>query len=243
MPNGFAFDPGWPWLKAIQFGESIAKQSAETRRKREVAKELGFKDEDSLNDAKWFAELDPEERQRFKVGYENRHRAELPEHEPVNPGRRADRVQQEALEAPERRTEMRTRAVSVGRESVKKDTDPYLRQQYTNSDGEAICQVCKTVLPFKLADGSYYLEAVEFLPELKRRHYQNYLALCPNHAAMFQHANDSRDLMKDLFLDMEGNELEVILADENASIYFTETHIVDIKAVISADDAGKGEEE
>ena len=59
-----------------------------------------------------------------------------------------------------------------------------------------ICQVCKNQkpLPFRLADGSYYFEAVEFLPKsaLKKLHYQNYLALCPNHAAMYQHANGSR---------------------------------------------------
>ncbi len=243
LPDGFAFDPGWSWLSAIQFGESIAKQSAESRRQREVAMELGFNDDDSLNDAKWFAELDPDERKRFKTQYESKHYTELPENEPTNPDRRVNRVQEEAAEAPERRSEKRTRSVSVGRESVKKDTDPYLRQQYTNTDDETICQVCKAALPFKLSDGSYYLEAVEFLPGLKRRHYQNYLVLCPNHAAMFQHANCSRDMMMDLFLDIEGSDLEVILAEESASIYFTKTHVTDIKAVISADDTGEGQEE
>ncbi|WP_295433436.1 hypothetical protein [uncultured Thiodictyon sp.] len=243
LPDGFAFDPGWSWLNAIQFGQSIAKQSAESRRKREVAIELGFSDDDSLNDAKWFAELDPDERQRFKSQYESKHRTDLPEHEPTNPGRRANRVQDEAAEAPERITEKRTRSVSVGRESVKKDTDPYLRQQYTNSDGETICQVCKATLPFRLSDGTYYLEAVEFLPELKRRHYQNYLALCPNHAAMFQHANGSREMMMDDFLRMKGNELALILADANSSVYFTKTHAMDIRAVIWADESGIEEDE
>ncbi len=240
LPDGFAFDPGWLWLSAIQFGESIEKQSAESRRKREVATELGFSDDDSLTDAKWFAELDPVERKRFKAQYESKHHTELPEHEPTNPERRAYRVQEEAAEAPERRTEMRARSVSVGRESVKKDTDPYLRQQYTNSEDETICQVCKAALPFKLPDGSYYLEAVEFLPGLKRRHYQNYLVLCPNHAAMFQHANGSRDKLMDLFLDSDGNDLEVILAEESSSIYFTMTHVTDIQAVILADKTSGG---
>ena len=56
-----------------------------------------------------------------------------------------------------------------------------------------ICQVCKTRLPFKLDDGSDYFETVEFLSQLTKHHYQNYLALCPNHAAMFQYANGSAD--------------------------------------------------
>jgi len=243
LPDVFKFDSGWHWLKAIQFGESVAKQSAESRRRRDVAREMGFSDEDSLNDAKWFAELDREERQRFKTQYESKKSTASPEHEPANPERRSKRVQEDASNAPERRTEMRTRSVSIGRESVKKDTDPYLRQQYTNSDGETVCQVCKATLPFKLSDGTYYLEAVEFLPELKRRHYQNYLALCPNHAAMFQHANGSREMMRDDFLGMKVNELALILADGDSSVYFTKTHAMDIKAVILADESGREDEE
>ena len=127
------------------------------------------------------------------------------------------------------------RSVSVGREEVKAEAEPYLREQYTNADGEMICQVCQDRLPFKLDDGSYYVEKVEFLPELQNRHYQNYLALCPNHAAMYQLANGSSDLMEEMFMTMDGNELEVILAQQNATIYFTGTHAADLRAVIAAD--------
>ena len=85
--------------------------------------------------------------------------------------------------------------------------------------------------------GNHYFEAVEFLPVLKKRHYQNYLALCPNHAAMFKHANGTTEEMKDFFLEIESNELDVVLAEEDASIYFTRTHIVDLKALIEMDDS------
>ena len=97
------------------------------------------------------------------------------------------------------------------------------------------CQVCKAPLPFKLADGSYYFVMVEFLPELQNRHYQNYLALCPNHAAMYQYANGSSDRMEEMFMTMDGKELEVILAQQNATIYFTGIHAADLRAVIAAD--------
>ncbi len=69
-----------------------------------------------------------------------------------------------------------------------------------------ICQACKTLLPFKLDDGSYYFENVEFLAVknsldgLKKHYYQNYLALCPNHSAMFQYANGAPELMKEMFM-------------------------------------------
>ena len=34
---------------------------------------------------------------------------------------------------------------------------------------------------------------------------------------------------------MAGNELEIILAQQNATIYFTGTHAADLRAVIAAD--------
>jgi hypothetical protein len=237
LPEGFPFDAGWAWIKAVQFGEEVQKRSEEGRRKREVAKELGFTDDKALGDAKWFAALSLEERQQFKREYQARRDAELPDHESGDPARRAARVGEQAADAPHRVTEPRTRAVSVGRDAVKKDTDPYLRHQYTNDDGETICQVCKEELPFKLSDGQYYFEAVEFLPELTKRHFQNYLSLCPNHAAMVRFANGTRELVKDLFVDLVGQELEVVLADENATIYFTQTHIADLTAIVRANDA------
>ena len=105
--------------------------------------------------------------------------------------------------------------------------------------GVTICQICKGALPFRLPDGEYYFEAVEFLPELKKHHRQNYLALCPNHAAMYMHANDSGETMEELFLDLEGDELGMTLAGEKTTVYFTGTHRVDIEAVIESEEAGR----
>jgi len=162
---------------------------------------------------------------------------ELPEHETSHPERRAEHVAKQAANAPERITEQRNRAVSIGREDVKQEAEPYLREQYTNSDGHMICQACQVPLPFRLDNGSYYFEKVEFLEDLTRRHYQNYLALCPNHSAMFQHTNASRDAMREIFAQMVGQHLEVILAQASATIYFTKTHIADLRAVIEADES------
>lgn len=235
LPEGFPFDPGWQWLKAIHFGQEVAKRSEEQRQKQAVAKELGFADGDSLQDGQWFASLSADDRKRLRQEQERRNCTELPDREPVNPERRAERVGLQAADAPGRRTEERMRSVSVGREAVKEEAAQYLRQQYTNGEDEMICQLCKATLPFKLDDGSDYFEKVEFLPDLKKRHYQNYLALCPNHAAMFQHANGSGDLMRKMFVELTGNALDVVLAQQDATIYFTKTHIADLKAVIEKD--------
>jgi len=235
LPEGFAFDPGWPWLKAIRFGASLLKKSEEQRQKQDVAKDLGFTDAESLERAQRFGALPAEEQERILAEQERKAAAELPDHEPSNPERRAERVGGQAAAAPERRTEERTRSVSVGLETVKQEAAQYLLSQYTNADGEMICQVCKGSLPFKLDDGTAYFEKVEFLPDLKKRHYQNYLALCPNHGAMFQHANGSSGSIRSSFLEMPNNELKIVLAQRDMSIYFTKIHIADLKAVIQAE--------
>ena len=232
LPNGFAFDPGWSWLEAIGFGGESARRDEERHRTREEYRKLGFENNEAFEDGKRFAKLDPNTRRRFLE--EQEAGANLPDQQPRNPTRRAEKVRQEAENAPGRDTSIRNRSVSVHRETVKEETRSYLREQYTLDD-VMFCQVCKTALPFRLDDGNYYFEAVEFLPNLERRHYQNYLALCPNHAAMYMHANGSKEAMTELFLALDGNELEVDLANEDSTIYFTPKHIADLEAVIEAE--------
>ena len=235
LPEGFPFDAGAAWLKAIGFGRNTAAKSEEQRQKEVVAKELGFRDQASLERAKRFAALPSEEQERILAEREHVPTKELPEREPVNPERRAERVGAKAASAPERQTDERTRSVSVGLDQVKQEAVQYLRQQYTNADGDMICQICKTQLPFRLDDGTDYFEAVEFIPELNKRHYQNYLALCPNHGAMFQYVNNSSDCLEQDFTELATNELGVVLAQKDLTIYFTKTHIADLKEVVSVD--------
>lgn len=85
-----------------------------------------------------------------KLEYERRRVTDLPEQEPRNPQRRAAIVGAQAEDAPGRITEKRPRSVSVSREAVKEDTDPHLRQHYTNGDGVMICQICKKALPIQV---------------------------------------------------------------------------------------------
>jgi hypothetical protein len=235
LPDGFPFDPGWTWLQGIHFGEQLAKKSEEQLERQALAKQLGFSDEDTLERAKRFAALPTDEQQRILADREHHVSIQLPDQEPANPTRRAERVAAVAVDAPERLREERMRSVPVGLDVVKQEAGQYLRQQYTNPDGEMICQVCKSRLPFRLDNGLDYFERVEFIRGLKRRHNQNYLALCPNHAAMFQHANGSTDELRDLVVELAGNEMAVVLANEEKAIYFTRTHISDIKTIIAVD--------
>ncbi len=239
LPSGFAFDPGARWLQAIEFGK-VALQKSEGQRQKEIAaRELGFKDQASLERARRFAALPPEDQERILSDSQRSQSAELPDYQPSNPERRAERVGLRAAAAPERRTDERVRSVSVGRDEVKEEAAQYLRQQYTNADGEMVCQICKVRLPFRLDDGRDYFETVEFLPTLTRRHYQNYLALCPNHSAMFQYVNGSTQTLRDAFGELVTNELDVLLAQTDMTIYFTKLHIADLQEVIRVDQSAK----
>jgi hypothetical protein len=160
---------------------------------------------------------------------------ELPDQKSANQERRDERIEQKAKDAPGREKEKRMRSVSVGLGDVKDECEQYLRHQYTNPDGVMICQICQTALPFKVDSGAYYFEKVEFLADLKKRHHQNYLALCPNHSAMFRYANGSHDKLRALFIAMNSQRMDVVLAQSNFSIYFTQMHIADLKKVIEVD--------
>lgn len=233
LPDGFPFDSGWHWIQVLGFGEEAVRQIQKQAETESEAKSLGFPDSKSLDRARRFAQLPPEEQERILA--EREKFKELPDQKSANQERRDERVEQKAKDAPGREKEKRLRSVSVGLGDVKDECEQYLRHQYTNPDGVMICQICQAALPFKVEGGAYYFEKVEFLAELKKRHHQNYLALCPNHSAMFRFANASQDKLRALFTAINGQRMDVVLAGSNFSIYFTQMHISDLKKVIEVD--------
>ncbi len=236
LPEGFPFDSGSRGLKAIQFGSEAERLSAQKLEKEEAAKRAGFANASALERAKRFAALPQEEQENFFAEREAAAKSAVPDREPTNPQRRARNVAEQAENAPDKVSEIRSRYVSIGREEVKVEAEQYLRQHYRNEDGEMTCQICRGPLPFKLDDGSEFFETVEFLPGLKKRHPQNYLALCPNHSAMYRHANGCKDIVCDMVQNLAGSELEIVLAQRDMTIYLSTVHVIDIKAVLKAED-------
>ncbi|CAN7758842.1 hypothetical protein LJR257_006775 [Ensifer adhaerens] len=235
LPEGFPYDAGYRGLKAINFGVDAERRSAESRQRDSAAKFAGFKDATALERAKRFADLPEEEQERFFAEREIASRSAIPDREPANPQRRMQNVTEQAGKAPEKESEVRSRSVSIGRDEIKASADDYLRQHYRNQDGEMTCQICKGPLPFKLDDGSDFFETVEFLPGLKKRHFQNYLALCPNHSAMYRHAHGSKEIICEMVGSLTGNELEVVLAQADTTVYLSTVHVIDLKAILTAE--------
>jgi len=246
LPDGFLFDSGWPWIKALRFGESLpehVRQSVDDERK---ARELGLASIESLEFAKEIDNLDQEGKDAFRQFIASRKRtntvdsqeqagniSSLPDVEVPNPDLRFERVEQDSREAPGREVEARERLVSVNRGRVKAETHPYLIENYTK-DGVTICQICRRDLPFRV-NGMYYFECVELVTGLKRFYRQNYLCLCPNHAAMYKHVNSDKESMRSLLMSMDGQSISITLADKTNTVYFTKKHSLDIKAVLEAD--------
>lgn len=231
MPKGFAVDAGYKWMDAVGFGIDSKKREAAIVAREEKLKDLGISVE-SLTLAQVIEKLPKNERERLS---QNLRQVKFdPVELPVRPVRNADlrseRVVEQAKATPEKSAVIKPRSVQQGVEDAKIEAKLYLADQYTNTNGQMICQACKAELPFKLPNGSYYFEAVEIIRRAPKRFREGFLALCPNHAAAYQYANTQSDSMSDLIATATGSEIEITLGNIETTIYFTETHLADARA-------------
>ena len=247
LPDGFTFDPGWPWIKAIQFGKGIELQAQRTqakaaeaverqRKQEEAAEALGFEDAET---ARKLAEIPIDELKRILAKWERneseaRRAPEFPERESPNPERRAQRMAERALAAPEKTYEVRERSVRTSDKDARQLARPYLGDLYTNAADEMVCQACHQAMPFNLPDGSPYYEAPELLPEASAELVENHLALCPTCCAKWRHARATSDA--DVIAALRSAptpEITVTLAGELTVVRFVQVHLDDIRAIIS----------
>lgn len=233
LPAWFSLRGHQKLVDALEFGESTNKPNEMLDRS--ILAKFGFANQEAFCDAKEFLQYPAADRK--KMLDQMQQRRELPRNVPSNPRQRTKNVRRKARSAPLKKYEKREVSVEVNRQPIKKErTEIYLLDQYTKPDGQTICQACQDTLPFKLPNGKYYHEDIEFIPDLMRIHYQNFLILCPNHAAMYKHANSSRIILRNLFQKIDNNELDIELGGRPTKLYFTETHIADLRAVLETED-------
>lgn len=240
LPGDFVVNRDSLWVRQVNFGNDVEMDAADKkekdRRRKDALATLGF-------DSNRISELEPLFRKLASLPLEripdiireiDNPNVPFPEGEAVRGDQRGERVRKEARDAPDRVGVVRMRTVQMEYFSVKDYAKKYLMQQYTDN-GNMLCQICHGPMPFKLCDGSPFVIKVEFLRDCNQRHYRNHLSLCPNHAAMFIHANQSENYLRDMVRTMEGLKLDVLLAQETLTIRFTEKHIHDIKNIIEED--------
>ena len=253
LPKGFAFDRGAEWLEAIEFGVSRRDQEKGERqrkeqstqdfqRRSEASEVLGFRSIEEAEEALEVAQMlrqDPGIVERLK---KDRQKPSFPERVPRNAGRARARLIEDVANRPEKEYETRPRSVRVTGNEIDRYTR--LRNQYTNEDGQMVCQICKDEMPFRKRDGEYYFEAVEALPRdyFPKEHEDQFLALCPLCAAMYKEfVKRDEDAVKHLYEGLKESdqlELPLTLGQLSASLRFVETHRQRMKTILAVVDHG-----
>ena len=118
------------------------------------------------------------------------------------------------------------------------DPKEYLYINYTNSEEQLICQICKLEMPFKKRDGRYYFEKKEIFTKtfFNNESHIPYLALCPVCAAKYQEfiKSDETKLqkLKKSILESDLDEVNITLGEESTSIKFVDRHFFDLKSIL-----------
>ncbi len=228
LPEGFQFDSGWTWLKAIQFGEEAVKKSEVYRQKESNAKALGFESEEEAS--KWSKVsklgISPDD---MLEKHKNR---DLPDKESPNPERRAGKIANESRGMPDKIRENRERTVDPDYSRMQDEARAYLKHQYTKNDGTMYCQICQAPQPVIL-NGEPHFEAVNCVGGINTHHKQNNLALCPNHAAMYKNGGLTPDAIQRAILECTGQKISMDLAGNETELYFTQQHLEDLRTVLT----------
>lgn len=194
---------------------------------------LDVADLDLLRELKGMGQL-----KKLKEFVEQRKRkSSFPERPSTNTERRTERAKKGAKNAPRKEYEKRPRSVRTSQPDGDKDT--YLRESYTNEDGELICQMCEDEMPFRRRDGEYYFESVQLFDDLSGEHAAAHLALCPVCAAKYKEfvKRDSNNAISVSQSVCSSEELvvPVSLGQDVGSIRFVERHLVDVRAVLEVE--------
>jgi hypothetical protein len=181
LANGFPIQPALAWLETIGFGSDHRQRSEQHQARRNAAESMGLPAElaDQLGamSEQSRAALAAEMIRRIADGEFTT--PAFPERVSGSPERRASRVAEHAQGAPAKVYELRERSVRTSGGDARESARIYLRDMYTNDAKQMVCQGCHDQMPFRLAGGEYYFEAVTLLPSVTVELSENHLALCP----------------------------------------------------------------
>lgn len=233
-------------IEALQITDRNAETEESQRQLYEVCRNLGSNENiirvisDILSNTN---ELSDEFEQEL-TALVARHRSKgkrgpaFPQRSSGNSERRREKVAERLSEAPVKTYEKRERSVRVSQPS--QDVGTYLRDNYTNEDGQMFCQMCCDEMPFKLRNSeSYYFERVRVADDVAREDHVLYLALCPLCSAKYTCLlkKGSPEALTDFLTELRTRDevdIPVDLGHEQATISFVETHLDDLRTALSA---------
>ena len=222
LPEGFDRDEGLAGYLGMKGSELavLAKQSG-----------LDVADLDTLRELKEM----PEQFKKVKEMIEqNKRKPSFPERPSTNAERRTQRAKRDAKDAPRKEYQDRSQSVRTSQSTGDKDT--YLKESYTNNDGELFCQVCESVMPFRGRDGQYYFESVQLFDDLSCEHAAAHLALCPLCAAKYKEFvkrdPENASVVRTSISSSKQLVAPVNLGQDVESIRFVEKHLLDVQGVL-----------
>ena len=239
LRDDFIFDNRNELLTAIGFGSQAERVSEGYLQRQTVAEELGFDSAEELEKWKKIKDfgISPDD---IIAQYAQRPRISQPEDSVLNPTRRQEKLLANIADAPSKESVTLERSIQKGISEVTAQAKAYLRVKYKNGDEQLVCQCCHSEMPFKLRSNEYYFEAVQCISDKEMRHFQNRLALCPNCAAMYQYARETKDAdIHRCIIEHEADdqassvEIPVRLAGRELTLRFVVKHWLDLKTILS----------
>lgn len=244
LPDGFSFDKGLEWIKSVEFGKTAIKLSEDYHSANQSALRIGF---ESIEQATEWAKLAQVAKQHGKTpaDFLSRFEPPAPKTKPAFPirkvsdsARRQERIGEQISDAPDKKYEQVERSVRTSDEESRSQARIRLKEYYTNSAGQMLCQICKDEMPFKKRDGEYYFEVVEAFSNnhINKEHESQFLALCPLCSAMYnvfvKSDNNAEQELVIGILNSPEPEVTLSLGELNTSIRFVESHWLDLKTIL-----------
>ncbi len=222
-------------------GQLGMKGSGELETLATLAKRSGL-DIDEINLMKKLKDNSPEQFEKIKKimrGESMRGESSFPERSSPNVERRREHAKRDAKEAPGKKYEKHQRR-SVRTSAASGDKSTYLKESYTNGEGQLFCQMCDGEMPFRKRDGEYYFESVQVFDNPSfHEHTAAYLALCPVCAAKYKEFVKKGDddnataLRAGISISpLDKLAIPIKLGQKDGSIRFVETHLSDIQEIL-----------
>ncbi len=197
---------------------------------------------DTLKNAKKIDQASPEVKEQIDLllSNSNKKQSEFPQKSVPDTDRRINKIIEKCRKAPKKEYKKKLNSKKITENTI--DPKIWLRETYTNKEGQMICQICHDEMPFKKENGQYYFEAVELLNDFDREMEEVHIALCPLCAAMYnefvKHGKDNKimESLKKKLMKSKDAEIPLQLGELNTSVRFVKSHFLDVKTIIGAQD-------
>jgi len=140
--NDFVYDDRNGWMSSIQFGTTTQDSASENDQKQQHAQALGIENLESIEIIRAI-DKNPALLVKIRSIIESeKNKIIFPIRPSQNPERREEKMAKEIQGVPEKTYQPRERSVRISLPS-KQDRETFLRESYTNSDGQMVCQIAR----------------------------------------------------------------------------------------------------